>query len=125
MRPELDIERQRKALPIWQKQNEIREKLRRKDILLLTGETGSGKSTQVPQYLYTEQWCQQRIVKLKDGQKVKVGGIIAVTEPRRVAAISLARRVATEMRTTCGSQSPASKVGYSVRFDSSISPAMR
>lgn len=48
-----------------------------------------------------------------------------VTQPRRVAAISLAKRVADEMGTPCGSSSPASKVGYSVRFDESTSPSTR
>jgi len=51
--------------------------------------------------------------------------MIAVTQPRRVAAISLARRVAEEMGTPCGAASPASKVGYSVRFDDSTSPSTR
>jgi ATP-dependent RNA helicase DHR2 len=50
---------------------------------------------------------------------------IAITQPRRVAAISLARRVADEMGTPLGSASPASKVGYSVRFDVSTSPSTK
>lgn len=101
----------RKQLPIWQKQEEIRASLRTNNILVLSGETGSGKSTQLPQYLLDETWMKT--------------GKIAVTQPRRVAAISLAKRVAEEMGTPCGSSSPASKVGYSVRFDESISPATR
>ena len=55
-------------------------------------------------------------------QRTKIGGCIAITEPRRVAAITLARRVAEEMGTPLGSSSPASRVGYSVRFDNSTSP---
>ena len=58
-------------------------------------------------------------------KKISVGGCIAVTQPRRVAAISLARRVAAEMGTPLGSSSPASRVGYSVRFDRSVSPSTR
>lgn len=100
----------RKQLPIWAHQNEIRQALRDRDVLVLSGETGSGKSTQVPQFLLQEQWCT---------------GKIAVTQPRRVAAVSLARRVAEEMGTPLGSSSPASKVGYSVRFDNSTSPSTR
>lgn len=116
----------RKDLPIWSHAPEICKGLQMKDVMLLVGETGSGKSTQVPQILLKEDWCKSKSVTVTIGgitQTVKVGGCIAVTEPRRVAAISLARRVAEEMGTPLGSSSPASKVGYSVRFDSSTSPS--
>ncbi|MCJ1395169.1 putative ATP-dependent RNA helicase dhr2 [Xylographa bjoerkii] len=118
----------RKELPIWSHTEEIRQSLKSKDILLLVGETGSGKSTQVPQFLIDEPWCQPQSVMISNEerqQKITVGGCIAITEPRRVAAITLARRVAEEMGTPLGSSSPASKVGYSVRFDNSSSPSTR
>ena len=116
----------RKSLPVWSLAQDIREGLREKDVMLLVGETGSGKSTQVPQILSTESWCSSRSVTLENSKKtVSVGGCIAITEPRRVAAITLARRVAEEMGTPLGSSSPASKVGYSVRFDNSTGPCTK
>ena len=116
----------RQALPVFARADQIRESLRSpgQDALLLVGETGSGKSTQVPQIPIDESWAQRKSVNV-DGKPIKVGGCIAITEPRRVAAISLARRVAEEMGTPLGSSSPSSQVGYSVRFDSSISPSTR
>lgn len=119
---------QRKALPIWSYVEQIRHGLREKDVMLLVGETGSGKSTQVPQILADEPWCKsQKYTTIVDGKSftVSLGGCIAITEPRRLAAISLARRVADEMGSPLGSTSPASKVGYSVRFDNSTSPGTR
>lgn len=119
----------RKKLPIFAHADEIRQKLRDQDVMLLVGETGSGKSTQIPQFLVNEFWCRPTPAKVlkEDGteKSITVGGCIAITQPRRVAAISLARRVAEEMGTPLGSSSPASKVGYSVRFDTSTSPSTR
>lgn len=100
----------RKKLPIWSRQQDIKAALEKNDVLVLSGETGSGKSTQLPQFLLESKWCSK---------------CVAVTQPRRVAAISLARRVAEEMGTPLGKSSPASKVGYSVRFDDSTSPSTR
>ena len=100
----------RRRLPIWNRQKDIRNAVWNSDVLVLSGETGSGKSTQVPQFLLDQ---------------IGASGRIAVTQPRRVAAITLAKRVADEMGTPCGSSSPASKVGYSVRFDESTSPSTR
>lgn len=119
----------RRTLPIWSHKEEIRQCLRGNDVMLLVGETGSGKSTQVPQFLMDEEWCKPHRIKLANGLRsaktATVGGCIAITQPRRMAAISLARRVAEEIGTPLGSSSPASKVGYSVRFDNSTSPSTR
>ncbi|KAM5430449.1 Salivary acidic proline-rich phosphoprotein 1/2 [Microsporum canis] len=115
----------RKKLPIFGHADEIRAHLRRTDVMLLIGETGSGKSTQVPQFLVDEDWCRPKSAKIKNGKTASVGGCIAITQPRRVAAVSLARRVAEEVGCPLGSASPASKVGYAVRFDTSVSPNTR
>lgn len=101
---------QRQKLPIWSRKANIQHALEQHDVLVLSGETGSGKSTQIPQFILESRWCTR---------------CVAVTQPRRVAAISLARRVAEEMATPLGSSSPASKVGYSVRFDESTSPSTK
>ena len=132
---------ERKKLPIWSHASDIRSGLRNCDVMLIVGETGSGKSTQVPQMLIEEDWCKSQPVDCPSQEcrtsasdtrihqqpnaskveKVKVGGCIAITEPRKVAAVSLAERVAKEMGTPLGSSSPASTVGFSVRFNSSTS----
>ncbi|KAL8949346.1 MAG: hypothetical protein Q9222_004532 [Ikaeria aurantiellina] len=121
---------QRKNLPIWRHEQIIRQSLREENVLLLVGETGSGKSTQVPQMLVNEPWCTAQTVSVpspggNEEKRIKVGGCIAITEPRRVAAVSLARRVAEEVGTPLGSSSPASTVGYNVRFDNSTSPCTK
>lgn len=122
------LESSRKSLPVWSHVREIREALLGQDVIILVGETGSGKSTQVPQMLVNEPWCRSQSVTIsmdRSPQTVTIGGCIAITEPRRVAATTLARRVAEEMGTPLGSSSPKSTVGYSVRFDQSTSPNTR
>ncbi|XXG93859.1 Salivary acidic proline-rich phosphoprotein 1/2 [Hypoxylon texense] len=109
----------RKALPIWTHQNEIKASLRGdNDVLLIVGETGSGKSTQVPQFLIDEPWCRKKKVRVRS-DTVGVGGMIAITQPRRVAATTLASRVSREIGTPLGT-SREGLVGYSVRFEHNI-----
>lgn len=92
------LEVQRKQLPIYQAKPQLLNQLRQLHNAVLIGETGSGKTTQIPQYLYEAGIGRQ--------------GMIAITQPRRVAAISLAGRVAEEKRTQLGKL-----VGYTVRFE--------
>ena len=122
------LQAQREKLPIWTWGPDIRIALRKYGhVLILVGETGSGKSTQVPQFLLkseTKYWLkpQEVTVKQEDGTKktITVGGLIGITEPRRVAATSLAHRVAAESGSFLGEQNQMNNkdlVGYAVRFE--------
>lgn len=111
----------RKELPIWSYRSRIQESLRQSDSLIIVGETGSGKSTQIPQFLYGESWCREQVRpvpvdEVGTKREVQIGGMIAVTQPRRVAATTLAHRVAQEAGCPM-KKSAYGLVGYSVRFD--------
>jgi len=98
------MQEQRQSLPIYILREELREAIMDNRILVVIGETGSGKTTQMPQYLV--EWGFS-----KKGKK------IACTQPRRVAATSVAKRVAEEMDVRLGHE-----VGYSIRFEDMTSP---
>ncbi|KDN47150.1 P-loop containing nucleoside triphosphate hydrolase protein [Tilletiaria anomala UBC 951] len=83
----------RKELPIWAGRDAIVKAVRENDTVILLGETGSGKTTQIPQFLYEAGFCGAASNSNDRSQNLLIG----VTQPRRVAAISLARRVAQEM----------------------------
>ncbi|RHN48084.1 putative RNA helicase [Medicago truncatula] len=98
---------QRKSLPIASVEKRLIEEVQKNDILIIVGETGSGKTTQIPQFLFHAGFCHD-------------GKVVGITQPRRVAAITVAKRVAEE----CGYEL-GQKVGYSVRFDDSTSNSTR
>jgi pre-mRNA-splicing factor ATP-dependent RNA helicase DHX15/PRP43 len=95
-----EILEKRRKLPVHKQRAEFLELIHNNQILVLVGETGSGKTTQIPQFL------------LFDEQPQKKGMMIACTQPRRVAAMSVAKRVAEEMDVQLGDE-----VGYSIRFE--------
>ncbi|KAL5059596.1 hypothetical protein RYX36_031200 [Vicia faba] len=101
------IAQQRKSLPIAPVEKRLIQEVRKNDILIIVGETGSGKTTQIPQFLFDAEFCRD-------------GKVIGITQPRRVAAVTVAKRVADECGVELGQ-----KVGYSVRFDDSTSNSTR
>lgn len=97
------MEETRKSLPIYQFRQEIIQAVQEHQVLIIVGETGSGKTTQLPQYLHEAGFT-------KGGMK------IGCTQPRRVAAMSVAARVAEEMGKRLGNE-----VGYAIRFEDNTS----
>ncbi|GMH43272.1 hypothetical protein BSKO_11194 [Bryopsis sp. KO-2023] len=104
-RPE--IEEARSKLPITGMEQEIMEMVMGHDVMVLCGQTGCGKTTQVPQFLFEAGFGCKNFAEKR--------GTIGVTQPRRVAAISTAKRVADEMNSELGDV-----VGYQVRYDRSV-----
>ncbi|KAH7827022.1 putative ATP-dependent RNA helicase [Monocercomonoides exilis] len=110
----------RKELPVYQCKAQILEQIQKNQFTVIVGETGSGKTTQVPQYLnesrrYTYHFSTSASSSAKSSDSnisTQNRMMIAVVQPRRVAATSVARRVSQEMNCSVGSY-----VGYSVRFD--------
>ncbi|EKX32888.1 hypothetical protein GUITHDRAFT_81905, partial [Guillardia theta CCMP2712] len=96
-------------LPVYEFKESFIQTVRENQIVVLVGETGSGKTTQITQFLVDGGYCQR-------GADGKVRGI-ACTQPRRVAAMSVARRVAEEMDVELGQQ-----VGYTIRFEDLTGP---
>ncbi|MEU4686807.1 ATP-dependent RNA helicase HrpA [Streptomyces xinghaiensis] len=92
------------ALPVSQKKDEILAAIRDHQVVIVAGETGSGKTTQIPK------------ICLELGRGVR--GLIGHTQPRRIAARTVAERVAEELNTPLGEA-----VGWKVRFTDQVSPA--
>ncbi|XP_003705127.3 putative ATP-dependent RNA helicase kurz [Megachile rotundata] len=94
-KPEIQVARLK--LPIVAEEQVIVEAINDHSVVIITGETGSGKTTQVPQFLYEAGYAREKM--------------IGITEPRRVAAISMSKRVAEEMNLT------EKEVSYLIRFE--------
>lgn len=97
------LRQDQKSLPIFQYRDRLVELVRRHPVVVVAGDTGCGKSTQVPQYLLSAGFSQ-----------------IACTQPRRIACISLAKRVSFESLNQYGS-----KVGYQIRFETTRTTATK
>uniref|UniRef100_A0A8C0G8A6 Activating signal cointegrator 1 complex subunit 3 n=1 Tax=Chelonoidis abingdonii TaxID=106734 RepID=A0A8C0G8A6_CHEAB len=99
VRRKLSMQEVRRSLPVYPYRQYLLAAIAEHQILIIEGETGSGKTTQIPQYLYEEGYTEK-------GMK------IGCTQPRRVAAMSVAARVSQEMGVKLGNE-----VGYSIRFE--------
>ncbi|XP_025770078.1 probable ATP-dependent RNA helicase DHX34 [Puma concolor] len=97
------LQRERAALPIAQYGTRILQTLKEHQVVVVAGDTGCGKSTQVPQYLLAAGFSH-----------------VACTQPRRIACISLAKRVSFESLSQYGS-----RVGYQIRFESTRTAATK
>lgn len=98
------IKEQRESLPIYRLKSELLTAIAQNQVLVVIGETGSGKTTQMTQYMAEMGYTK--------------AGIIGCTQPRRVAAMSVAKRVAEEYGCQLGQE-----VGYTIRFEDCTSPS--
>ncbi|EOD43528.1 putative mrna splicing factor rna helicase protein [Neofusicoccum parvum UCRNP2] len=104
------IEETRKSLPIYAWKEGLMEAIANYQTIVVVAETGSGKTTQIPQFLHEAGYTSKE----ENGKTKKM---VACTQPRRVAAMSVAARVSEEMGVKLGKE-----VGYSIRFEDNTDP---
>ncbi|RUS33841.1 hypothetical protein BC938DRAFT_483570 [Jimgerdemannia flammicorona] len=104
------IQQARMQLPVCAEEQTIMEAINNNAVVIICGETGSGKTTQVPQFLYEAGYSHP------DSDNP---GLIGITQPRRVAAVSMSKRVAMELGLT------EHEVSYQIRYDATVSPKTR
>lgn len=98
---------ERKQLPVFQHREQVLEALRRHRVLVIAGETGSGKSTQIPQFILEEL--------LAAGDAAQPCSVV-VTQPRRISAVSLACRVSQELGSEDGPGSKVRSLRYFLKY---------
>ena len=106
------IQDQRRGLPVFPFREDFLQAMEDHQVLIVVAETGSGKTTQLPQYLQEAGWCDRRSEDNKDAGNKNGQLLIGCTQPRRVAAMSVAKRVSDEMGCKIGNE-----VGYNIRFE--------
>ncbi|KAL4173138.1 hypothetical protein KRP22_008293 [Phytophthora ramorum] len=113
----LPLRSQRAQLRISKHREELLYAVETHATTILVGATGSGKTTQVPQYLMEAGWVTSRPRRGQQTTEAPRNRIIVCTQPRRVAAVTIAERVAQEMGCRLGEE-----VGYAVRFEDKWDP---
>lgn len=105
-RTDMTIKEQRESLPVFRFRSELIKAVHANQLLIVVGDTGSGKTTQLTQYLAEAGFANN--------------GMIGCTQPRRVAAMSVAKRVSEEVGCELGQE-----VGYTIRFEDCTSPTTK
>ncbi|KAJ5755186.1 ATP-dependent RNA helicase DHX8 [Penicillium manginii] len=102
-RTDMSIKQQRESLPVYKFRKQLLDAVKDNQLMIVVGDTGSGKTTQLTQYLAEAGYGNN--------------GMIGCTQPRRVAAMSVAKRVSEEVGCRLGAE-----VGYTIRFEDCTSP---